>query len=112
MLTTKNILALRLLVVAGLAIVNCFGSVHAQDAKADQQKALRKRQCEFFGKVATKRGQCVDKSQVDAMNTKDRAEGTRGAVAHRQQRGWSIVSLTMREPPTPSSLRWLINRSA
>jgi hypothetical protein len=46
------------------------------------------------------------------MNTKDRAEGTRGAVAHRQQRGWSIVSLTMRAPPTPSSLRWLINRSA
>lgn len=85
MLTTKNILALRLLVVAGLAVVSCIGSVHAQDAKADQQKALRKRQCEFVGKVATERGQCVDKSQVDAMNTKDSAEGTHKKLTPAEQ---------------------------
>ncbi|WP_294768712.1 hypothetical protein [uncultured Rhodoferax sp.] len=86
MLMTKNILTLRLLVVAGLAVASCIGSVHAQDAKSDQQKALRKRQCEFVGKVATERGQCVDKSQVDAMNTKDRAEGAPKKTPAEQQR--------------------------
>lgn len=67
-----------LLVAAALAstltLQGCFGSEQEKTKQAEQaeqekaskttadQKALRQRQCEFIGKTATDKGQCVAKN--------------------------------------------------
>lgn len=66
----------RLLLVAAalastLTLQGCFGSEQEKTKQAEQekaskttadQKALRQRQCEFIGKTATDKGQCVAKN--------------------------------------------------
>jgi hypothetical protein len=66
----ENFVVVGVLMISTLSLQGCFegeqekakqAEKQATSKVANDQKALRQRQCEFIGKTATEQGQCVDK---------------------------------------------------